>query len=94
MDMFFVIVLLVYFAVYIVTIAWVCNEAEKRYGASSSKAFVFSFFFSPIAGLLYLLLFPRIKDITIEEKKVAPQPNENTESDKTEPERPVKRMGW
>ena len=65
-------VLIIYIlALVVITIA-IYNEANNRKGASSGMAFVFTFFLTPIAGLLYLLLFPRkelSQEETLEEEK-------------------------
>ena len=38
---------------------WIFQEAQYRNGASPFKALIFSIFATPIAGLLYLLLYRR-----------------------------------
>lgn len=52
-------VLFFYFIIDVIAVVWICMEASEKEGASGFMAFFFSFFFTPIAGLLYLSLFPK-----------------------------------
>ena len=52
---FYVIVIFAYY----VCISTIRSLAEERIGANKFAATIFSIFFTPICGILYLLLFPR-----------------------------------
>ena len=51
--------LLVIIFVYYFCINNLCYLAEQRAGATKFAVVVYSIFFTPICGILYLLLFPR-----------------------------------
>ena len=53
--LFFLITVILFICMYV----WIFQEAQYRVGASPFKALVFSIFATPIAGLLYLLLYKR-----------------------------------
>ena len=53
------IIVALYVFVGLVLLIWICNEASERKGANVLVAFLFTTFFTPVAGLLYLMLFPR-----------------------------------
>ena len=61
MDYVLLILIILYIVVYITATVWVCSEADKRENVSTFKTTILCLFFSPIAGILYLLLFPRIE---------------------------------
>ncbi len=47
---------------YISTIVWICSEADNRKDVSVIRTAIICLVLSPIAGILYLLLFPRIEE--------------------------------
>ena len=81
-DLFIVIFVIYLLALIVMTVS-ICAESYNRKGASAGIAFIFTFFLTPIAGLLYLLLFPRKLDTDIDNKKEAPVflPNVGVPSD-------------
>ena len=46
---------------YLFCLITICVLTDQREGAKISEAIIFSVLFTPICGLLYLLLFPRKK---------------------------------
>ena len=61
MNEIFVIICVILIFVYYVCIDNICYLVKQREGATKFAAIIYSIFFTPICGLLYLLLFPHKK---------------------------------
>ena len=61
-DLLPLLLIIIIVILYISTIVWICSEADNRKDVSVIRTAIICLVLSPIAGILYLLLFPRIEE--------------------------------